>query len=160
MTTTTAKEMKQKRAVGIEFLLKDYDDVVFVKPIDAALWFMTGRVPDWLASTVQTALNGQAYQMPIPTELSTRDWLVWLNSLVKETIVSPKVVDAPQGTDEIGIDELSYNDKLAIYYLFGSPAERLRKFRLEQIKSLASVDAQQDIGPGSKRGVPRPAVGE
>lgn len=162
MTTTTAKEMRDKRVAGIEFLLPSYDDVVFIRPMDTAFFFRTGRVPDFLAPTIQKMLidgsNITQYR-DLPQD-KLPEFLTWLDDLVKWTVISPKVVDVAQADDEISIDELDYADKLYIYSYFGTPASSLRRFRQQQVNPVEPVDEKPDPVPKAERNPERPAVGE
>jgi len=162
MTTTTAKQMREKRAKGIEFVLPEYGDTVFIRPMDAAFFFKTGKVPDYLSATVNKMLidGGSISEAKELTPEKVSEWITWLDDLIKWAVVSPKVVDVPQADDEIGIDELGYSDKLAVYRWFGQPAQALIRFREQQVKSVAPVDAAKDHEPKAKRGAERPAVGE
>lgn len=157
---TTVAEMRAKRARGIEFTLPEYGDVVWMRPMDAEFFYKSGRIPDFLASTVEDMIKGSQYQMVVPenkTPDETTKWLAWLDELVKWTIISPKVVDDPQADDEIGVDEIGYADKIAIYSWFGRPAQALRFFRDQQAKPVGFVDAPKDNGNLAEQSAERPA---
>ena len=161
MTTTTRREWLEARSKGIEITLPDYNDTVAIRPMDAMYFFKAGKVPDFLAGTVQKILNGEAAKLPpFPTDEKTSEWLTWLDELVTYTFVSPKVVENPHADDEIGIDEISYTDKLFIYTLFARPAAFLREFHKQQIKSLSPVDAAKNNGHLTEPVVAGTPVGE
>lgn len=147
--STTSKEWREKRAKGIEITLPEYGDVVSIRPMDAGFFFLAGRIPDFLAPIISQILAGKAWQMDVPetpTPEKQKEWLDWLDELVRYTFVSPKVVDNPQADDEISIEEVSYSDKLFLYSWFGRPAQVLRRFRDAQTKPLAIVDAPKNDG--------------
>lgn len=148
-TPTTASEWRSRREQGIEITLPEYGDVVSIRPMDAGFFIKTGRVPDFLTSTVQDMINLATNSVKVPTELSEEDmerWLTWLDELVKWVFVSPKVVDEPHGEDEIGVNDIGLFDKLHIYRLFGQPAQVLRGFRRLPAKPVVSVDATENNG--------------
>lgn len=164
MTTTSAREWREKRKKGIEFELPEYQDIVLIRPMDAEFFFKLGGIPDFLAPTVRKIINGNDYSMPLPPEDQSQEdlvkWLAWLDELVTYALVSPKVVSDPQGDDQISIDEIGYIDKLRIYKFFGWPAQQLRRFREQQTNPVAVVDAPKNNGAAAKQVVARASVGQ
>lgn len=164
MTISTAAEMRARRAKGVEFFLPEYEDVVFIKPMDAGLFLKTGRFPDFLAPIMTDLINktGGVIDL-IPTNLTpdqTKQWLEFLDELAKEVIVSPRVVDNPrEGENEIGVDELSTHDKLRIYLMFGRPANLLRSFREQQKADVATMDAAKNNGANPQQALEGTTVG-
>ncbi len=162
---STVEEMREKRAKGVEFLLPEYGDVVFIRPIDPGLFLKTGRIPDFLVQIVNDLINKTTSTIDMIPKLSTpeetREWLKFLDELVKDVFISPRVVDNPrEGENEIGVDEISSHDKLHVYLMFGRPASLLRSFRQQQIANVAVVDVKQGNGTGPKQAVEGSAVGE
>jgi hypothetical protein len=146
---TTRKEWREKRDQGVEILLPEYGDVVRIRPMDATFFLRTGRIPDYLAQTVDELINNSLNQVPVPPKITsdkTVEWMKWLDELVTYAMVSPKVVSTPQADDEISIDDIGYTDKLSIYRWFGQPAQVLRAFRAAQVKSVANVDVAKNNG--------------
>ncbi len=162
MVTTTAAQWREKRQKGVELLLPDYGDVVFIRPMDAGLFFKAGRIPDFLNKTVSDLINGTERTVSQPKELTpeqTKEWLTWLDELVKWTFVSPEVVDDP-GDNQLGVDEVSLKDKLYVYSFFGQPAAFLRSFRQQQVASVATVDAAKNNGTHAVETVGSAALGK
>lgn len=162
MTTTTVTEWREKRK-GVEFELPEYKDTVLIRPMDAGFFFKTGRIPDFLAKTVSDLINRASSQVEVPKEFTpdqTKEWLVFLDELVKWTFVSPKVVDNPQTDDEIGVDEISIVDKLYLYQFFGQPASVLRSFRPKWSTALATVDVAKNNGTHAVAVTGNTAVGD
>lgn len=145
---TTASEWRERRKKGIELQLPQYGDVVAIRPMDVQFFVQSGRIPDYLSATVQKLIKGEAARVATPDEeqQKTEEWMTWLNDLMKWAFISPKVVDNPQGEDEIAVDEIEYADKLFIYRQFGQPAELLRSFRKRQVELMASLDAPKANG--------------
>ncbi len=164
MTTTTAQEWREKRNRGVEIKLPEFDDVVFIRPMDVGLFFKAGRIPDFLSKTVADLINrvtGQVEQPKDMTPEQTKEWLTWLDELVKWTFCSPKVVDNPrEGEDEIGVDDIGLIDKLFIYSLFGQPAHVLRSFRRKQVADVATVDVAKNNGTRAEQVVGGAALGQ
>lgn len=164
MTTTSAGEWREKRKRGIEFELPQWGDTILIRPMDVDFFFKAGGIPDFIAATVRKIINGEKYNMPYPpddqTDEDTRKWLDWLDNLVGYALVSPKVVDDPQGNDQISIDEIGYEDKLHIYQFFGRPAYILRDFRIPQANDVATVDAAKNNGAAAKQDARSQAVGQ
>jgi len=160
---TSVSEMRAKRAQGVELKLPDYDDVVRIKPMDATTFVKLGRIPDYLSETVRQLIDGEATTVRVPPKEDMDKFRLWLDDLVMDVMVEPKVVRTPLDEDELGIDEISYSDKLYIYSWFGQPARVLRSFRTDQVKSLAIVGAAKTNGtipqqaPGATAVVESPA---
>lgn len=164
MAITTAAEMREKRAKGVEFLLPEYGDVVFIKPMDPGLFLKSGRLPNFLVPVMNDLINKTSGSIDlIPKDLTpdqTKEWLEFLDNLAKEVIISPKVVDSPrEGENEIGVDELSTHDKLRVYLMFGRPASLLRSFRQQQIADVAALDAAKNNGANAKQTLEGSTVG-
>lgn len=146
---TRRDEWRAKREQGVPLVLPEYGDEVRIRPMDATFFLRTGRIPDYLAQTVDDLINNSLNQVPIPPKITsdkTAEWLKWLDDLVTYALVSPKVVSTPQADDEIAIDDIGYTDKLFIYRFFGQPAQVLRTFRQTQSKSVEVVDVAKANG--------------
>lgn len=141
---TSASERRKVREQGVEIQFPEYGDWVAIRPMDETFFFKHGMIPDFLAPTINEMIGtGQA---KMPTVEKNAEWLEWLDELVKWSFVNPKVVDAPQGDNEISIEDVGYADKVFLYGLFGRPANVLRAFRDAQRKPLAIVDASKNNG--------------
>ena len=166
MSSSSVQEWREKRRQGVEVQLPQYGDLVRLKPLDAAFFFKTGKVPDFLAPTVQKLINGKTRGLidaPDKEQQKTQEWLTFLDELMLSAFADPKVVNKPASAcaeDEISVSEIEYIDKLFIYRWFGQPAETMRRFRQFQIKSVASVDAAKNNGTGSEQVAERAAVVE
>lgn len=162
MAITSVEEWRKKREKGIELLLPEYGDVVFIRPMDAGLFFKAGRIPDFLAQTVSDLINAVERNVKRPEKLNaeqTKEWLTWLDELVKWTFISPEVTDEPQD-GQLGVDEISLADKLYLYSLFGQPALFLRSFREKQTAPVAVVDVAKNNGTHAVEVAGGEALGE
>lgn len=166
MTLTTAAEWRAKRNKGIEVYLPEFEDTVFIKPMDPAVFLKTGRIPDFLAKPIEDliARTGSASIEIMPKDLTpeqVKEWLRFLDELMKEVFASPRVVDNPrEGENEIGVDDISYYTKLYVYMLFGRPAHVLRSFRPKQIPDVATVDVAKNNGTHAVETVGDTTVGQ
>lgn len=108
-----------------------------------------GRVPDILTPLVLKMLKGEVENEEIDNFYGqerdeVKDNLAMIDSVnvvCEAALVYPRVVDMPEGDDEISIDDLSLTDRFWIFKLAFQPAEVLSRFRLE---SLANVDSSAD----------------
>jgi len=149
MSVTSAKERREKRDAGIELQFPEYGDVVAIRPLDEGFFLQAGMIPDFLAPVVQELIGTGKVSLPTPEK--NEKWLAFLDMMVKYAYLHPKVVDQPQGDDEISIEDVGYIDKTFLYGFFGSPANILRAFRARQIESLATLDAAKNNGHFSKQ---------
>ena len=159
---TKAKDWKKGYQVELE--LPESGNVVEVRPLDAAFFFKSGRIPDFLAPIVDDIITNKPYEMPNvvknPPE-KMKEFLAWLDEIVMYAIVSPQVVSGTvQQEDQISVDDISYSDKLYIYSLFGRSAGVLRKFREQQSKPVVSLDAAKSERTAAKQVAERKSVGQ
>lgn len=162
MTTTKAKDWKKGYQVELE--LPESGNVVEVRPLDAAFWFKSGRIPDFIAPIVDDIITNKSYEMPNvvknPPE-KMQEFLTWLDEIVSYAIVNPQVVSGtPTQDEQISIDDISYSDKLFIYSLFGRAASVLRRFREQQAKPVVSLDAAKSDRAAAKQVAKHNAVGQ
>lgn len=158
---TKRDEWRERRNQGVELVLPEWGDMVRIRPMDATFFVKSGRIPDYLATTVDELINSSLNQVPVPPKITpdkTTEWLKWLDELVTYALVSPKVVSTPQADDEITIDDIGYSDKLFIYRFFGQPAHVLRAFRETQNKLVAVVDVAKNNGHPPKSSLEDQAV--
>lgn len=159
---TNAKDWKKGYYTDLD--LPESGNTVTLQPLDAAFFFKSGRIPDFLAPIVDDILGNKQYQMPDvvknPPE-KIREFLEWLDEIVAYAVVTPKVVKGtPQNDEEISVDDISYSDKLFIYGLFGRSAGVLRRFREQQAKPVVSMDAAKNKRSAAKQIAESGAVGE
>lgn len=160
MAVTTPQSWRDSHACSV--ILPECGNEVLIRPMDAWFFFKTGKIPNFLAGTVQGMIEGTIRRAEMPQEMDaekTREFYLWLDELVKFCFVEPKVVDEPKGDDELGIDEIGRTDKLFIYYLFGSPANVIRNFRERQEQSVALVDAPKANGHTPQPSLAHTALG-
>lgn len=145
---TTASERRKVREQGIEIQFPEYGDWVAVRPMDETFFFKHGLIPDFLLATINELIGTGKAALPAPEK--NEEWLNWLDDLVRYAFVDPKVVDAPSGEHEIGIEDVSYADKVFLYFFFGRPANVLRGFRRQAEQPVATLDVTKNNGHKSE----------
>jgi hypothetical protein len=160
---TSGKAWRKAREEGIEITLIS-GNVVAIRPLDIDFFLREGRVPDFLASTVNRLIEGVETKPPDEeqAEKNLTEWMPFLNRMVTAAFVNPRIVENPTQDDEISIDDVRYLDKLMLYRLFLRPVAVLRSFRAKSAEPVATVDAPQDNGDTPQQGVSggNSAVGE
>ena len=105
-----------------------------------------GEIPDDLTRVAVRELFPPANPDERERGERLRERLRLIKWVVRRVLVHPRVVDEPQGPDEIAIDYL-YNDEVwEIYRLANSPARALASFRRQQARRVGPVSRQQDVG--------------
>ncbi len=150
---TSGKAWREARENGVEIKFPS-GFTASIRPIDVDFFVRVGRVPNVMAGMLADLLDGKHVKMdkpPLEKLEDRRDWLDFLNELVKYAFISPRIVDDPQADDEISIDDLAYGDKFIVYQLFAQPAEVLRRFRDAQSKFVAVVDDPKNNGAAAQQ---------
>lgn len=158
---TSGKQWRKAREEGVEIRLPS-GMTVALRPIEVDLFMRVGHIPDALAPTVNRLINGErlAFEVPALESLEqSKDWLLFLEELVTFAFVTPKVVNAPQGDDEISVEDVTYSDKLFVYRFFSYPAQVLEKFREEQSRHVAPLQFAADHGTAPIKGAGDKPVG-
>lgn len=145
---TPASEYRTMREQGVPQTLLSGRKVK-MRAVTPDKLLRSGRVPDILTPLVVKMLKGEAQNEEIDDFYGkerdeVKDWLAMIDSVnvvCEAALVYPRVVEQPEGDDEIAIDDLSLQDRFWIFKLAFQPAEVLSRFRLE---SLADVDDSAD----------------
>jgi len=158
---TSGKTWRKVREEGIEITLIS-GNVAAIRPLDVDFFIREGRVPDFLASTVNAIIDGTPTELPDieRAEKNVQEWMPFLNRMVTASFVSPRIVENPTQDDEISIDDVRYLDKLMLYRLFLRPVAALRTFREKTAQPVAPVDAAKDDGNPAQQSAPYQTVGE
>lgn len=122
-------------------------NVVRMRPVALDVLIVSGRIPDFLtavaAKSLWTETSGE--------EIASRDELAkgfaeLVNIIVPAALLEPKVVEDPQGDDEVSLEDIDFQDKVSIFQLAVQPSEVLRKFRDQQDAGVATVSDGEDNG--------------
>lgn len=150
-TPTPASEWRRPREQGYTVILRT-GKVVTLRPVALDRLLAAGKVPNLLLPVVTAILWSQVgvHDRMTPEEIAAEEdkyRLELINLVVPAALVYPRLVDNPQADDEIGIDDLPFGDKLAIYTLAKLPAEVLGNFCEKQDRDVEPVQASEVIQP-------------
>lgn len=104
---------------------------VEVQPVSFAA-FVRGNIPDHLTPVVSQMFDGKGIASTRTLD-DMRRYFDLMDAVAMQAVVSPKIVEsaALATDDEIGVDELSEEDKAALMPLLGMTARTLETFRIE-----------------------------
>ena len=74
-----------------------------------------------------------------------KEFFEFVDIVCRLAFVSPRIVDTPQGEDEIAVTDLEDADKMAVIQLLGMPAEQLEPFCQEFSKNVATVQRISEV---------------
>jgi len=117
-----------------------------IGPVGFDLLIKTGRIPDSLTPLVHEVLQSGADLKVDTTKIEGLQQLLELAEAVCSlAFLEPRVVNNPTADDEIGMNDLSFEDKMFILGFFQEPAQTLRNFREEQKRSVEPLYDVEDI---------------
>jgi hypothetical protein len=121
------------RPVALDVLLSETDNIPnLLLPLAArVVWeeSVPGAVEDGKATTDLLAATPQILGL--------------INVVCKAAFMEPRVVNDPQADDEIGLEDIEFDDKMAVWKLCVQPVEVLRGFRDRQAKAARPVRNRQ-----------------
>jgi hypothetical protein len=103
-----------------------------------------GQIPVALTAQTEELLNAGALKVE-----NFKEFAPILDLLARACITEPPITDAP-GDGSIGIDELSSDDKLAIFGWASAEAAPLQKFRGEQTQPVGTAPAGKNVQPAAQ----------
>ena len=117
-----------------------------VRNVPVGLFALHGNIPDSLSPIIAEMIGGspQSVVQHNPMLLLQAQYSL-MNQVAKFAFVSPRIVDEPQGDDEIHIDDVDDDDKAALMGLLGLPAQQLATFCAQQSASVESVRVGGEI---------------
>ncbi len=147
---TSGVKWRQPREEGIIVPLPS-GNVARLRPVALDVMISSGKLPDMLTpiavKTLWTEMGGEEISNAVEMATQMADLF---HIVCKASFIEPKIVDDPQEEDEIAIDDISFTDKGFVFNLAIQPAEVLRKFRDEQIGSLAALSSDTGDKPKAK----------
>lgn len=147
---TSGREWRKAREEGELFPLPS-GAVVRIRPVSIERLIAGGHFPDALTAEAQKVLFEQQEREEEPDLAALfRDSEAIYNVVCKAALVEPRIVDDPQADDEIGIDDLSYQEKEAVYRTAQQPAMQLRRFCQRQIERLEAVPDGEGDGDAAE----------
>lgn len=123
---------------------------VEVQPVSFGA-FVRGNVPDHLTPVVSQLFEGKGISGTNTLD-GMRRYFDVMDAVALQAIVNPKVVAsaAEAGEGEIGVDELSEEDKAALMPLLGMTARTLESFRIEPPDDVEPVLSGESDEPSAE----------
>lgn len=148
-TITSGRAWRQPREEGFVKALPS-GNVARLRPVDMSALLASGEIPDILTPlAVSTIMDGaDTEKLANPEDLAehTSEMIRFFNLVCKAAFLEPRIVDDPQGDDEISIEDVELQDRSFVYALATQPAEVLRTFRLRETPDVDPVSDGQDDG--------------
>jgi len=131
--------LAQFRADQIKELALPSGTVVFVKDATMTDLMLTGKLPDMLLDIAEeSASNGQASLDLRKVSKNGPEFKILLDMLTRLCVVEPPIADVGDD-DHLGIDEITADDKMAIFNWAYREVEQLKSFREGEIESVAAL---------------------
>lgn len=151
---TPASEFRKMREQGVAQTLLS-GRKVRLRTVTPDRLLRTGKVPDILTPLVTRMLFEEVTNQELNDFIAPREqakesleMVDAINVVCEAGLVYPRIVDDPQGEDEISIDDLSLADRGWIFKLVFQPAEVLSRFRLESLTDVETgADGEGDVQP-------------
>lgn len=122
-------DVKAFRAAGSQEMTLPSGRAVLIKRVSLMDLIEQGGIPDSLSGLVAELANREKTRSLEMEEL--RRYIDVVNITVKACMVEPEVRDTP-GEDHLGVSEIDFVDRTAIYQWANGSAAALRPFRGER----------------------------
>jgi len=145
--------LAQFRANQIKELPLPSGTVVFVKDVTMTDLMLTGKLPDAMLDIAQDSANDGKASMDLKkVSRGGPEFKIMLDTLARLCIVEPPIADVGDD-DHLGIDELSSDDKMAIFNWVNREVEQIKPFREGEIEPVAIVQPGDRVRTKTKRAV-------
>lgn len=151
LLVTSGAALRKVREEGVVLTFPSGNNYRVTLPSPGTL-LRRGHLPNPLLSFVVDAFyNGVTvakYEAFVATKERQEDALAMLDSLrvvCQAMLMQPKIVDEPQGDDEISIDDLPIMDQEWALRLLFAPVSEVLPFRGEQAADVVSVARPEDV---------------
>lgn len=117
-------------------------NVVRLRPVDMSVMMLEGRIPDLLSPLAAKSLflgieeddmlnleDAEAFEK---VKEIAPDMLKLYNIVTKAAFLEPRIVENPEGDDEISIEDVDAADKAAVFAYTSQGAAALKFFRDQQ----------------------------
>ena len=143
--------LAQFRANQIKELPLPSGTVVFVKDVTMTDLMLTGKLPDAMLDMAQdTANDGKSNVDLKKVSQNGLEFKVLLDTLTRLCVVEPPIADV--GDDEhLGIDELTADDKMAMFNWVNREVEQLKPFREGEAEPVAALQSGNRVRTKTKR---------
>jgi len=124
---------------------------VEIRPLGYDLVLQCETLPDVITSMVVKAFKGEAVSPDINELKQAQEYIAFLDTCCTLCFVHPRIVELPEGEDEISIEALEFDDKVEVFSFFGKSRRWLELFRAEQIKNVPSGGAEPGHGAATEQ---------
>lgn len=131
-TLTPASEFRRIGREGLVVTLESSGRVVRLRSVQLMRMLTAGKIPDPLTDYVASLVYGGDEDDERTAVEKAKDWQAYLDLVVTAALMHPRVVDNPQGEDEIAIEDLEYAELVEIHGWARNPLDAVRPFRGEQ----------------------------
>lgn len=146
-SATPGSAWRRPREQG-EIVTLPSGNVARVRPVAVDALLAAGRIPDLLSGVAAKTLWTETDTATIAEQAETaKHFADLINLIVPLVMLEPRVVDNPEGDEQIALDDIEFSDKIAIFQLATGGSTVLRQFRLDQEKRLAAIHNGENVQP-------------
>ena len=148
LQVTPASAWRKPREQGYTVRLPS-GNVATLRPVAVDVLLLSGKLPDLLSPIVAKTLWAETEPATLADQAElSKGFAELVNIVTRAAMLNPSVVDVPTTDDEIGLEDIDFSDKLAIFQLATAGAEAMRRFRDGQTASVEPVrDGESDDEP-------------
>lgn len=111
-----------------------------LRPVSIDTMLLSGELPDVLSTLAAQTLFSDVNFDDIADEGNTsKGYVDLINKVVPAAFTDPRVVDNPQGDNEIALSDIEWGDKVIVFQLALLPTDALSTFREEQERDVETV---------------------
>lgn len=155
-TVSSAVEWRRPREEGFLKQLPS-GKIARLRPISPDLLLYRGEVPDLLTGLVTKMVMGgadaqdlDAVVNPALSIAEAGDSVRFFNLVCQLAFVSPRIVENPQGDDEIAIEDVDLVDRGFVWRVCTLATDELRFFRVEPPVDVAPVPDGENVEPATE----------
>ena len=117
-----------------------------LRPVSLDTLVLSGEMPDVLSTLAAQTLFADVDFEDIAEEGKvSKGYVDLINRIVPAAFAEPRVVDEPQGSDEIALSDIDWGDKVVVFQLALLPTDAVEKFRQEQDGDVEDVSDGDDV---------------
>lgn len=163
---TSGSEWRKPREEGFDITLPS-GNVARLRPVALHALLEAGKIPTPLvnlaAEVIWTSESSQMNRLVKDTngeitaaelqniQKNVPEWLPLAHIVCEASFVSPRIVDKPEGDDEISLADLEINDITWVWRLANKGAALLRGFRDRQARDVADVHDLHGAGDSAEQ---------
>lgn len=144
VTSGTAWRRKSRKTSLIEL---PSGMIARLRPVSIDALIVSGDLPDVLSTLAAQTLFAEIDFDEIAAQGKTsKSYVTLINQVVPASFEEPRVVEDPQGSDEIALSDIEWADKVLVFQLALAPTDALESFRQEQERSMEDLpDGDDDV---------------